>query len=140
MEKRYNITVGSLEVAKQNAVWGTYGKSGKEPLHFVRLIDCTTDHLQAILDTQEKQTKRAYVEIIKSIIKDRTGQRYKHDCKKCIFLGQFQEYDLYFCHQTSNPTVLARHGVNGWEYQSGLDSTLPALTEARLRAIKLDLL
>lgn len=33
--------------------WGTRGKSGKEPLTWKRLCDLDTDHIQAILTTQQ---------------------------------------------------------------------------------------
>jgi len=39
------------EVVKY-ASWGTYGKSGKDPLRWVFLKDCTNDHLEAILRTE----------------------------------------------------------------------------------------
>jgi hypothetical protein len=32
--------------------WGTRGKDGKQPLKFVVLKDMTTDHIEAILETQ----------------------------------------------------------------------------------------
>ena len=32
--------------------WGTRGKDGKQPLKFVPLKDLTTEHIEAILDTQ----------------------------------------------------------------------------------------
>ena len=32
--------------------WGTRGKDGKQPLKFVPLKDLTTEHIDAILDTQ----------------------------------------------------------------------------------------
>jgi hypothetical protein len=39
--------------------------------------------------------------------------KYKHDCDKCIFLGNYEtidlEMDLYFCTGTSN-TFIARYG------------------------------
>lgn len=41
-----------LEQAVKHAVWGTYGKCGTQPLRYVRLIDCSTEHLLAILRTQ----------------------------------------------------------------------------------------
>jgi hypothetical protein len=50
--------------------WGTYGKSGKEPLKWVRLIDCSTEHLKAILNTQ-KQISGEYRETIQFILKER---------------------------------------------------------------------
>ncbi len=42
--------------AIRRAVWGTYGKSGQEPLKWVRLMDCSTEHLEAILRTQHHIT------------------------------------------------------------------------------------
>lgn len=43
--------------------------------------------------------------------------RYEHDCDYCIPLGQWQEYDLYYC--PNEPTVVARYGELG-DYMSGL--------------------
>ena len=34
--------------------WGTYGKSGNEPLRWVLLKDMTDEHIQAVLDTQHQ--------------------------------------------------------------------------------------
>lgn len=64
--------------------------------------------------------------------------RYAHeDCKSCIFLGSFHEYDLYVC--VSAPTIIARFGDAG-EYISGLEmamsGTHPALREGYLRATR----
>ena len=47
--------------------------------------------------------------------------RYKHDCRACYSLGQYEEYDLYFCDQISIPTVIARYGDDGPDYVSGLE-------------------
>jgi hypothetical protein len=69
--------------------------------------------------------------------------RYQHDCTACTYLGQYKEFDLYFCPQGGNiPTVIARYGNDGPEYQSGLvpASVLPELAEARKRAITAGLL
>lgn len=70
------------------------------------------------------------------ICKDRRGQslrahrrqllakvmppRYKHDCRKCKYLGPYEEYDLYHCYNCAlaKGTVIARHGNEGWEYAS----------------------
>jgi hypothetical protein len=38
--------------------WGTFGKSGKEPLRKVLIKDLTNEHIQAILDTQHHINKR----------------------------------------------------------------------------------
>ena len=31
-------------------IWGTYGVDGDEPLKWVKLVDCTSEHLKAILE------------------------------------------------------------------------------------------
>jgi hypothetical protein len=66
-----NIAVKDLETAKKVAVWGTHGKSGTEPLKYVRLIDCETSHLQAILKTQITHMHPEYIEIVTAILNDR---------------------------------------------------------------------
>jgi hypothetical protein len=56
---------------------------------------------------------------------------YTHDCERCIFLGSTfgseKDYggvhDLYFCPGTAEgawPTIIARYGNEGGEYQSGM--------------------
>lgn len=45
-------------------------------------------------------------------------KRYTHDCGECEFLGQYKEYDLYYCEK--EPTVIARYGNDGPEYMSGI--------------------
>jgi len=67
--------------------------------------------------------------------------RYKHDCKNCTYLGQFNEYDLYFCLQGGKiPTVIARFSSEGPDYYSGITSNITELTEAKCRAITRGLL
>lgn len=41
-----------IDIALYNAVWGTVGVSGRDPLKYVRLIDCSTEHLKNILKTE----------------------------------------------------------------------------------------
>lgn len=65
------IAVSSFEQAKRLAEWGTYGKNGNEPLRWVRLIDCSTEHLENILRTQPQIRGHIYQRIIKSILNDR---------------------------------------------------------------------
>lgn len=56
--------------------------------------------------------------------------RYQHDCENCKPMGQFQEYDLYFC-DSPDITVVARYGDIGYEYNSGLHLTgIPAIKVA----------
>jgi hypothetical protein len=38
------------EIVRQYASWGTYGKSGKDPLRYVKVKDMETDHILAVLD------------------------------------------------------------------------------------------
>jgi hypothetical protein len=73
--------VKTIEEAKQLAVWGTYGLDalphcqGRCPVHQLvwrRLIDCNTEHLQAILRTQPQVYGSCdYAAIIYSILEDR---------------------------------------------------------------------
>jgi hypothetical protein len=41
------------EVIREVFKWGTRGKDGKQPLIYVPLKDLTTDHIVAILETQD---------------------------------------------------------------------------------------
>lgn len=64
--------------------------------------------------------------------------RHEHDCDKCHPLGEFKEFDLYFCEQAPGfgHTVIARYGKEG-DYFSGLASSdlHESLREAKRRAI-----
>lgn len=63
--------------------------------------------------------------------------RYIHICPRCVFLGTWEDADLYACLTAGKvDTLIARHG-EGSDYTSGIPfsyGTMPALTEARLRA------
>lgn len=50
--KKYLRWFFKLEEVRDWMVWGTYGKSGKEPLKWVTLKNMSDEHIQAILDTQ----------------------------------------------------------------------------------------
>lgn len=66
-----------------------------------------------------------------------TRKPHPHDCDACKPLGQFGEYDLYYCGQRGDPTVIARYGPDG-DYLSGLsfaDHSEP-LGEAKKRALE----
>jgi len=58
--------------AQENLVWGTYGPNACHypNLRWKRLVDCETDHLVAILNTQH-QINTEYREAIDAIMKDR---------------------------------------------------------------------
>lgn len=69
--KKSGLTINSsLEEAKKKMLWGTYGKPRKKRVKWVKLIDCTTEHLQAILKTQY-QLDSTFKTIIQSILQDR---------------------------------------------------------------------
>ena len=59
--------------------------------------------------------------------------KFPHDCAACRPLGEFREFDLYYCDGVL-PTVVARYGADGSEYTSGMLPNLPELVEARIRA------
>ncbi len=49
------------------------------------------------------------------------SNRFWHDCDACKFLGQFEEYDLYWCINPSHrplDSLLFRFGNEGCEYLS----------------------
>jgi hypothetical protein len=70
------------------------------------------------------------------------GMRYQHDCEQCVPLGEYNEFDLYFCPQGGMPTVVARYGNAGKDYNSGLELAAYDihLAEAKRRALRNGLL
>lgn len=72
-------------------------------------------------------------------------RRYSHCCVNCTYLGQWHEYDLYYCENCCHcPSVVARWGDDRADYVSGLDeytqSVTPHLREAKRRAEMLGLI
>lgn len=55
----------------QKMLWGTYGKNGDQPLRWVPLKECETEHLQAILKTQLHIYGGIIEKVIKHILKER---------------------------------------------------------------------
>lgn len=45
-------TKDDFELVRDAFTWGTYGKDGKQPRTEVKLKDMTSEHIQAVLDTQ----------------------------------------------------------------------------------------
>lgn len=43
----------SFEVKRQVFAWGSYGKDGKQPKHWIKLKDMELQHIMAILETQQ---------------------------------------------------------------------------------------
>lgn len=54
-------TEDPFEVQREAFTWGSYGKNGDEPKHYIKLMDMQTEHIRAILDTQS-QIEGTYVE------------------------------------------------------------------------------
>ena len=68
------LTDDEIEKHKYTVKWGTYGKDGNEPLRWVRLIDCSSEHLVNIiinLHIHGYCHNRPYFDIIKTILKNR---------------------------------------------------------------------
>ncbi len=70
----------SLEMKKKKLIWGTRGKDGKQPLKWVKLIECETDHLKAIL--KQVTPHQPHTEVIQSILEDRSIQMRVKKIKK----------------------------------------------------------
>lgn len=47
-QKGWTIGVSDFQTAVNLAEWGTYGPKGDQPLKYVRLMDCSTEHLKQI--------------------------------------------------------------------------------------------
>ena len=57
-------------------LWGTRGKSGHEPLSYVRIVDCSTSHLRNILKYEFPLGKKLeavplHLKVIKSVLESR---------------------------------------------------------------------
>ena len=45
---------------RQLITWGTRGKSGKDPLHYITLCDMETDHIKAVLEECSPRFKDSF--------------------------------------------------------------------------------
>lgn len=72
---------------------------------------------------------------IRKLKKDKLPQ-YTHDCTNCLFLGRYNEYDLYSCQSSKETTLLARFGNEGGEYRSLLLELLKSTTSDLWREAK----
>jgi hypothetical protein len=57
-----------FQTKKEKLVWGTYGKDGREPLKWIKLIDCEDEHLKSILNIH---IPPLYKDIINAILEER---------------------------------------------------------------------
>ena len=60
-----------FEEVCRKMLWGTFGPKGDQPLRWVPLKECETDHLQAILKTQLHIYGGVVERVIKHILKER---------------------------------------------------------------------
>lgn len=54
IQKVYNCALNGCKPVREWLTWGTYGKSGNEPLKWVILKNMSDEHIQAILETQRQ--------------------------------------------------------------------------------------
>lgn len=71
-------------------------------------------------------------------------ERYDHDCESCVFLGPYQQFDLYYCGDLGRlSTVIARWSSDGPDYASGMcfavARTIEELAVALDRAVQMGL-
>ncbi len=65
---------------------------------------------------------------------------YKHDCKACVYLGEYRAHDLYYCnpHGVSAVVVVARFSDNPADFVSGVgddgSDAILAVAHARVPA------
>lgn len=64
-------TDSPFELVVERLLWGSYGKNGDQPLRWVPLKECETEHLQAILKTQLHVYGGVVERVIKHILKER---------------------------------------------------------------------
>ena len=70
--KRICVTTDDIhEVKRKYFHWGSYGKSGDEPLHFIKLIDMAEEHICAVIRTQTNLAKH-----IKELMKSELEYRH----------------------------------------------------------------
>ena len=69
----HNSTIKEI---KEKLLWGTRGKNGDEPFCWVKLIECNTGHLQAILDTQH-QMNPLHRYIVMLILEEKKSEESK---------------------------------------------------------------
>jgi len=52
------------EVAREFMAWGTYGVSGKEPLHYIKIKDMSNDHIESVFDYLEDRGKSLFKQVL----------------------------------------------------------------------------
>lgn len=55
--------------------------------------------------------------------------RYQHDCDHCIYIGQINNLDAYYCPNDSGTCYILRYGDEGCEYAARSDYRNKEYTE-----------
>lgn len=71
-----SIESNDLLVAREYFKWGSYGKKGDEPKHYIKLKDMTSEHIQAILETQSHIRNSVVEELFKLELQYREDINY----------------------------------------------------------------
>lgn len=67
-------------IAREVTTWGTFGKCGKLPLHYVKVADMETGHIEAVLGQQIN----VYEQIKKVMLDELEFRGVEFDFKACI--------------------------------------------------------
>ena len=73
-----------FDLIKENLVWGTYGKDGKQPLKWVKFTECEDEHLKAILKIHIPDL---YKKVINAILEERVMKFRKEKLKRILKNG-----------------------------------------------------
>lgn len=71
-----SIESNDLLVAREYFEWGSFGKNGDEPKHYIKLKDMETSHIQAILETQPHIRNSVVEELFKLELQYREDTNY----------------------------------------------------------------
>jgi hypothetical protein len=55
--------------------------------------------------------------------------RHEHDCDCCEFTGNFKDYDLYYCPDSDEKSLIARWGEGNRYCSTPLDHVVPYLKQ-----------
>jgi hypothetical protein len=64
IKKIYNCVLHGFKPVREWMIWGTYGKSGKDPLKWVILKNMSDEHISAILATQHHISEFYRIEFV----------------------------------------------------------------------------
>jgi len=80
------------------------------------------------------------------MLETRSKPRFDHDCSGCMYLGNYKEFDVYYCRDSGAGSIILRFGDEAPEYASSPVScafyTDPELSETSyvMHKVAIDLL